>query len=58
MVARLVVRQVLHRRPVTLHPDGDKFAVLVEDLVFKNKAAARRRVLVQLQPAGSTMKRG
>lgn len=57
MVARLVVRQVLHPRAITLHPDGANFADLVERLVLKSKAAGRRRVLVLLQPAGPTMKR-
>ena len=58
MVARLVVRQVLHRCPVTLQPDGGDFAEFVERLVLKNNAAARRRVPALPQPARATMKRG
>lgn len=58
VAARPVVRQHLHLRPFTLHNDGADFAVLVERLVFKNNAAAGRGVLLLLQPAGSTTKRG
>lgn len=58
VAARLVVRQALHHSPVTLHPDGANFAEFVERLAFKNHAAAGRGVVVLLQPAGSTTKRG
>lgn len=33
MAARLVVCQLRHQRPVTLHPDGENFTVGVELLV-------------------------
>lgn len=44
MAAWPVVCQVLHQRPVTLHPDRGNIFIVVELLVYGGRAAGQKRV--------------